>query len=428
MCRMLIYKGMGREDGILLSDLIVNPKHSIIQQSYHCLERNESEGGVPSQINADGFGVGWYSHGVLENRFIPVDASKRQRRNTSKARLADSPASTVLPPGKETIPPLSLEPLGTLPLSRSEEKLPSLSLDVPWRKADVGLSVKKRRRSLLNGDEGFEDVWTSPEKGEDSAAKDAKGRSTHRYTETPGVFTSITPAWNNRNLFRLSEKIRSPLVFAHVRAASLGSPAAETNCHPFAYEGFLFMHNGMVGEFNSLKKRLVSFLSEEAFLSIQGNTDSEYCFALVLTELQKIHPNLSSSYFSTMELQRAVHRAIQRLQTWALEMKSSRGEDVPLSLLNFALTNGSSVVTSRFVSSPNHPAASLYFTTGTRWEATSDSSENGNYMMRQLDRRDRVVIVASERLSIHEDWIEIPVNHMLSVSEDLNVLLTPITL
>eukprot|EP01138_Halocafeteria_seosinensis_P005632 gb/GECG01005757.1/.p1 GENE.gb/GECG01005757.1/~~gb/GECG01005757.1/.p1 ORF type:complete len:247 (+),score=23.45 gb/GECG01005757.1/:1-741(+) len=52
-------------------------------------------------------------------------------------------------------------------------------------------------------------------------------------SETPGVYTSITPAWNNPNLVRLSEKIRSPLVFAHVRAASLGSPVTELNCHPF---------------------------------------------------------------------------------------------------------------------------------------------------------------------------------------------------
>ena len=40
---------------------------------------------------------------------------------------------------------------------------------------------------------------------------------------SPCLFTSILPAWNNKNLFRLSEKISSPLIFAHVRAASIGS-------------------------------------------------------------------------------------------------------------------------------------------------------------------------------------------------------------
>ena len=37
---------------------------------------------------------------------------------------------------------------------------------------------------------------------------------------------------------------RSSLVFAHVRAASLGSSVTEANCHPFAFSRYLFMHNG----------------------------------------------------------------------------------------------------------------------------------------------------------------------------------------
>jgi glutamine amidotransferase len=50
---------------------------------------------------------------------------------------------------------------------------------------------------------------------------------------TPCIFTSVTPAWNNVNLVRLAEKIRSPLVFAHVRASTSGS-VSETNCHPWS--------------------------------------------------------------------------------------------------------------------------------------------------------------------------------------------------
>lgn len=50
---------------------------------------------------------------------------------------------------------------------------------------------------------------------------------------TPCIFTSVTPAWNNINLVRLAEKIRSPLVFAHVRASTSGS-VSETNCHPWS--------------------------------------------------------------------------------------------------------------------------------------------------------------------------------------------------
>ena len=41
--------------------------------------------------------------------------------------------------------------------------------------------------------------------------------------DTPGVFHSIEPAWNDRNLRDLAAHLESPLVFAHIRASS-GSP------------------------------------------------------------------------------------------------------------------------------------------------------------------------------------------------------------
>jgi glutamine amidotransferase len=46
---------------------------------------------------------------------------------------------------------------------------------------------------------------------------------------SPCIFTSVTPAWNNMNLIRLADKIKSPLVFAHVRASTAGS-VSESNC------------------------------------------------------------------------------------------------------------------------------------------------------------------------------------------------------
>jgi hypothetical protein len=58
--------------------------------------------------------------------------------------------------------------------------------------------------------------------------------------------------WNNMNLIRISEKIKSKLVFAHVRAASPGFPITETNCHPWCYGKFLWMHNGYIAQFKKV--------------------------------------------------------------------------------------------------------------------------------------------------------------------------------
>src|SRR3954453_11638388 len=61
---------------------------------------------------------------------------------------------------------------------------------------------------------------------------DGFGVGWYRERETPGVFRSTEPAWNDRNLSEISGHIVSPRVFAHIRAA-IGSPVQQTNCHPF---------------------------------------------------------------------------------------------------------------------------------------------------------------------------------------------------
>lgn len=86
-------------------------------------------------------------------------------------------------------------------------------------------SYKSReRKEPLNGD-GFGVGWYAPQS-----------------SPTPCIFTSITPAWNNQNLRRLSEHVKSSCFFAHVRAASPGMRVCETNCHPFQTI-FMVTHN-----------------------------------------------------------------------------------------------------------------------------------------------------------------------------------------
>ena len=66
--------------------------------------------------------------------------------------------------------------------------------------------------------------------------------------DTPGMFHSTEPAWNDRNLRELAGHISSRLFFTHIRAA-IGSAVQQTNCHPFRHENWLFMHNGYINEF-----------------------------------------------------------------------------------------------------------------------------------------------------------------------------------
>jgi glutamine amidotransferase len=100
--------------------------------------------------------------------------------------------------------------------------------------------------------------------------------------ETPGIFRSTEPAWNDRNLRELSAHAESGHVFAHIRA-STGSAVQLTNCHPFRHGPWLWMHNGLIAKFPRVKRDLVLHVDPELFPLIEGSTDSEVFFYLALT-------------------------------------------------------------------------------------------------------------------------------------------------
>lgn len=100
--------------------------------------------------------------------------------------------------------------------------------------------------------------------------------------ERPGLFRSIRPAWNDFNLRDLAAQIESHLFLAHVRATSLAT-VQETNCHPFRYGNWLFVHNGEIFEVEKLRRDLLMAVAPEFFGNILGTTDSEVMFHLALT-------------------------------------------------------------------------------------------------------------------------------------------------
>src|SRR6516162_6386551 len=118
--------------------------------------------------------------------------------------------------------------------------------------------------------------------GAETTNGDGFGVGWYGVGETPGVFHSVEPAWNDRNLRELAGHVRSPLVFAHIRASS-GSPVQQTNCHPFRHGRWLWMHNGLIREFDKVKRDLVLAVDPSLYPLIEGSTDSEVFFFLALT-------------------------------------------------------------------------------------------------------------------------------------------------
>ena len=102
----------------------------------------------------------------------------------------------------------------------------------------------------------------------------------------PGVYREVMPAWSDDNLLALSQTLQSRLFFAHVRAATAGGIARQ-NCHPFRLGRYLFMHNGQIGGYGLLRRRLEADLPDALYAERRGATDSELLFLLALAHMQR---------------------------------------------------------------------------------------------------------------------------------------------
>ncbi len=99
--------------------------------------------------------------------------------------------------------------------------------------------------------------------------------------ETPGLFREIRPAWSDENLRAICAHMRSALFFAHVRA-STGTASTRANCHPFTYGEWMFMHNGQIGGYARVRRRVEDLIPDALYAGRNGTTDSEAIFLTAL--------------------------------------------------------------------------------------------------------------------------------------------------
>lgn len=262
---------------------------------------------------------------------------------------------------------------------------------------------------LLNTSESLIRQSYSSREREEPLNGDGFGVGWYEYAvePTPGLFTSVQPAWSNRNLIRLAPKIRSGCFFAHVRAASPGSPVNELNCHPFQFDRFLWMHNGRVAGFRRMKRYIRQRIRDEYYDNILGTTDSEHAFGLFLTELDRHLPG-----YNMNDLAKAMRSTIRKLERWAV----SRGIEDP-SDMNFAITDGHNVLATRYSVNAGRPPQTLYVARSNRLEVV-----DGQYRLTGGNDRINAVVIASEPLTaVREDWEAVPENHLVSISPQLHV-------
>jgi glutamine amidotransferase len=163
----------------------------------------------------------------------------------------------------------------------------------------------------------------------------------------------------------------------------------------------MWMHNGSIAAWKYVKRRLAMSLADQWFRMVQGSTDSEWAFALFLDELQKmgVDPDAEPGEggFGHAVLRRAMVQTIKNINDFVKELPPEETEEEKntSSFLNFAVTDGHSVICSRYINSTTDEAASLYFSSGTSWM----DEGNGEFKMERRDKGSDIVLVASEPLT-----------------------------
>jgi predicted glutamine amidotransferase len=187
--------------------------------------------------------------------------------------------------------------------------------------------------------------------------------------DTPALFRGVGPAWADANLRELAHSVRSWLFFAHIRA-STGTAVQETNCHPFRYDTWLWMHNGAIADFHRLKRDLVLAVDPELYPSIEGTTDSELMFYLALTlGLRKDPPG-----------------AVERMVGLVEKTGQRYGVEHPVQM-TVATTDGRRIWSFRY--SSEHYSRSLYYSTDVR---TLRETHPDNPVFQQVSDETRIIV------------------------------------
>jgi glutamine amidotransferase len=227
---------------------------------------------------------------------------------------------------------------------------------------------------------------------------------TYRVTTLPGF---------DRNLRNLAAKLAPTCLVAHVRGVTGAGQdtVADSNLHPFHFPGtrVAMAHNGHMREFARMRYDLVEHVRSDLAERIAGMTDSEWIYALVLSQLEDPYREPEAG-----ELANAVASTLRLLR----DVRARHAIDTS-SPVNVFLVTGTSLVATRFsfdygwypdddaLLETDLPYCSLWYTVG------------GSYLKGEMAASDRLrsLLIASEPLTVDTStWLEVPEYSMITAA------------
>ncbi len=207
--------------------------------------------------------------------------------------------------------------------------------------------------------------------------KDGWGVAIFDHGLPPKLEVSTLSASACTRFSELGAGVSTKSLLAHIRLASVGG-VREENSHPFSANGLAFMHNGTLHEFEKHRAEFEALLAPHLRSKLRGETDSERCFALLMTLLGEARaPSLDT-----------LARALAKVVSTSAAM-CDREDDPKKSAMNFLVTDGNRLVATR----------------------------RGRTLFHA--RTDDAHYVASEVLWPENDWLEVPEDTALIIDSTL---------
>ncbi|HKU72247.1 MAG TPA: class II glutamine amidotransferase [Burkholderiales bacterium] len=233
----------------------------------------------------------------------------------------------------------------------------------------------------------------------------------------PYSYSSTALPVFDRNLKALAEKIHPTCVLGHVRGVSYNTEVEISlqNVHPFQFRGvrLALAHNGDLARMGEMKPLLLESIRPEIAGMIHGTTDSEWIYALIVSQLTD-----PAGASSAEELVRAVDKAFAIIRNARARLGIATSSSV-----NLFLTTGEQLAAVRYcfdfgcyrtedpakVHEANLNFLSLWYTSGSEY-----GYHDGEWkMIGGADTADSIMIASEPLTRDVSTWLEVPEYSMI---------------
>ncbi len=242
-----------------------------------------------------------------------------------------------------------------------------------------------------------------------------------RHPERPFVYRTTNVPVFDRNLKSLAQKVHATSMIAHIRGVIYdpGETVGAQNLHPFRFRGahVALAQNGDLFRFGEMRYDLVDVVGPELARCVEGTTDTEWVYALVLSRLEDPFGPATAE-----EMAAAAEESLRILG----EVRSRHGIETQ-SPVNLVIGDGRSLVATRFCfdygwypDDDSFFAGEREFDFTTLWFAVGEGfSELDDSWDIRFGSSARAAIIASEPVGSDSiGWLEVPEYSMVVITRD----------